>query len=94
VTAPGSPVDGLAGVVAGEDYGRSLRALRDWLAGQLDGCDSKRDAAALSARLLDTLERIEAIPNKAEVSAADEIAKRRASRRAGPDRPARAKRPG
>lgn len=69
-------------VVAAGDYAASLIALRDYLARQLDECDSKRDVAALSARLADVLDRIAAIPNNAEVSAADEVAKRRAARRA------------
>lgn len=80
----------LKDILRGDDYRDSLVALRDFLAGQLDDCDSKRDAAALTARLTDVLERIQAIPNKAEVSAADEIAKRRASRRSGPTSQARA----
>lgn len=76
--------------VRDDDYRKSLAALRDFLARQLDDCDSKRDAAALSARLADVLERIEAIPGEAEVSAADEVARRRAARRAGAPGPARA----
>lgn len=77
-------------VVAGNDYRASLTALRDFLARQLDECDSMRDAASLTARLADVLERIEAIPGEAEVSAADEIARRRASRRSSSAGPARA----
>jgi hypothetical protein len=83
--------DGLASVVQAGDYAASLAALRDYIATQLDSCDSKRDAAALTARLADVLERIEAIPTRAEVSAADEVAQRRAARRAGTDRSARTK---
>lgn len=76
--------------VAGGDYHASLIALRGFLARELDDCDSKRDAAALSARLQAVLADIEAIPKKTEVSAADEIAARRASRRTGSTGTARA----
>lgn len=68
----------------------SLKALRDTLARAIDSCDSLRDLAALSARLTDVLAQIEAIPNKAEVSAADEIAARRAARRSNSSASARA----
>jgi hypothetical protein len=76
-------------VVSG-DYRASLTALRDFLARELDDCDSKRDAATLAARLQAVLADIEAIPKKSEVSAADEIAARRASRRTGSTGTARA----
>ena len=88
--APESPVSGLEGVVRGNDYRASLVALRDFLARQLDQCESLRDVASLSARLSAVLADIEALPNKAEVSAADEIAQRRASRRTGSTGQARA----
>lgn len=35
-----------------------LRALRDKLAGELDECESSRDVASLSLRLMDVLEQI------------------------------------
>lgn len=73
-----------------DDRLTSLVALRDALARAIDGCDSLRDLAALSARLTDVLQQIEAIPNKAEVSAADEIAARRAARRTNTTSQARA----
>lgn len=76
--------------VQDDDYRKSLIELRNFLARQLDDCDSKRDAAALAARLQAVLADIEAVPNKAEVSAADEIAARRASRRTGSTGTARA----
>lgn len=75
--------------VASGDRRRALVALRDRLAGDLDVCESARDVGTLAARLADVLEQIDALPNRAEVSAADEIAARRASRRASPSRPAR-----
>lgn len=89
-----SPVSGLATVVCAGDYRASLLAVRDGLAQQIDDCDSKRDYVALSRQLTEVLAAIEAVPDKAEVSAADEVAKRRAKRRAGSDRQARAKRSG
>jgi hypothetical protein len=72
------------------DYRGSLVELRDYLARSLDECYSGRDRAALAARLQAVLADIEAVPDKAEVSAADEIAARRASRRSSPPRSARA----
>lgn len=87
---PESAAGGLESTVREGNYRESLVGLRDFLARQLDDCDSKRDAAALSARLQAVLADIEAVPNKAEVSAADEIAARRASRRSSSSRQARA----
>lgn len=60
---------------------QGLTELRDILAAEIDDCDSDRDLAALALRLTDVLERIEAMPQSREVSAADEIAQRRAQRR-------------
>lgn len=70
----------------------ALEALRDTLATAIDECDSKRDLAALSRQLTDVLAQIESSPSSAEVSAADEVAQRRASRRAGAAGAARSKR--
>lgn len=72
------PVDGLADAAASEDQGRTLRALRDRLAAQIDACDSARDVAALSARLVDVLEAIAKVPAAKEGTALDELASRRA----------------
>ena len=59
----------------------ALKALRNRLARDLDECRSRRDVAALSARLADTLARIEAWkPDRTSVR--DELAKKRAARRA------------
>lgn len=63
-----------------------LEALRDDLAVQLDGCDSGRDYAALSLRLMDAAKRISELRGEQPVerrSVLDELAKRRASRGAG-----------
>lgn len=80
--------------VASDDRHRSLVALRDTLARAIDTCESMRDLAALSRQLTEVLEQIEGVPDKAEVSAADEVAKRRTARRAGSPGSARAKNAG
>ena len=64
---------------------RALEALRDALADQLDGCESARDYAALSLRLMDCLSRISALESAEPVerkSVLDDLAKRRADRSA------------
>lgn len=72
----------------------TLRDLRDLLAKQIQACDSMRDLAALSGRLQAVLAEIAILePKKAEGDGIDEIARRRAARRAGPAKGAgRAKR--
>lgn len=44
---------------------QGLKALRDKLAKELDGCDSCRDMAALSRQLRETMKEIEAIEGQA-----------------------------
>jgi hypothetical protein len=66
----------------------TLRALRDRLSEEIDTCDSKRDVAALSQRLMDVLEQIDAAEKAAPESKGtplDELARRRGrtSRAAG-----------
>lgn len=74
------PPDGLAAAVADGDRLKSLRALRDRLAADLDVCESMRDVAALSQRLMDVLAQIAAVeaekPEK-QGTALDELAARR-----------------
>src|SRR5690349_2872521 len=61
---------------------RALVALREKLAGAIDGCESLRDLPPLSARLSDVLAQIETLSPKVEVGdAVDEITARRAARR-------------
>lgn len=63
-----------------------LRALRDDLAQMLGDCESARDYAALSLRLMDAVERIsvlEADAPEQEGTVLDDLAKRRAARIAG-----------
>ena len=67
----------------------TLVALRDELAARIPGASNK-DVAALAGRLERILDQIEAVPDRKDVSAADEIAQRRAARRAKPARTARA----
>lgn len=44
------------------DRRKTLEALRDKLANTLDNCDSGRDIAALSKRLMEVMEELEALP--------------------------------
>lgn len=71
--------DGLAAVARAGNRAETLRALRDRLAAELDDCDSKRDVAALSQRLMDVLAQIAELPAEKEGTALDELARRRAS---------------
>ena len=77
----------LAEVAAKGDRLASLQALRDRLATDLDECESKRDVAALSQRLMDVLEQIadieKAQPAK-EGTALDEFSRRRAAKSQAP----------
>ena len=68
-------------VTTGELEG--LRALRDRLASEIESCDSARDVAALSARLMEVMKRVAEIEAKApaQASVADEIAERRRRRK-------------
>lgn len=76
------------------DRGDALRDLRDLLAATIATCDSARDVAALSRQLTDVLKQIEELPADREVSASDEIAKRRAARGAGSSGGSRSRRSG
>ena len=60
----------------------TLVALRDRLAADIDECRSKRDLAALSARLSAVVAQLEIMRAPPERSIRDEIAFRRAQRRA------------
>lgn len=62
---------------------KTLEALRDLLARQISECDSMRDTAALSNQLRATLTEIDQLAPKVDVGdPVDEIAQRRAARRA------------
>ena len=75
---------------------KTLHDLRDLLARNIEACESMRDLAALSGRLQAVLAEIDELsPTEQKGDAVDEIAKRRAARRAGSSsRPGRAKRSG
>lgn len=60
------PTDGLAATAANGDRLATLEALRDRLATEIDTCDSKRDVAALSQRLMDVLAQIEMLRKPSE----------------------------
>lgn len=60
----------------------TLRALRDKLAQEIDGSTSLRDIASASGRLQSVLEEIASLDVKPEGDGIDEIAERRAARRA------------
>ena len=65
-------------------YLEALRATRDAIVADLQVCESMRDKAALYSRLESTLKLIEAAkPPEQKGDAVDEIAARRAARRAG-----------
>lgn len=60
-----------------------LIALRDLLAREIEDCESKRDLASLSLRLVDVLEQLDELHRPDEgVSPLDEIAARRRARSA------------
>lgn len=62
----------------------ALRDLRDLLARSIEECESLRDMAALSGRFQAVLEDISKLEGPKEVGdGVDEIAQRRAARRAG-----------
>lgn len=69
--------------VASGDLVASLEATRDQIAADLEVCESMRDRASLYLRLADILTRIEQVrPAKPEGDVIDEVASRRAARRA------------
>ena len=82
--------------VSSGDYLAALEATRDAIVADLGACESMRDKAALYNRLESTLRLInDAKPPEQKGDAVDEIAKRRAARRAGTSKPpSRAKRSG
>ncbi len=70
-------------VRAGETLS-TLEAIRDQIAADLQACESMRDKAALYLRLADVLKTIDEVrPAVVKGDAVDEIAARRAARRAG-----------
>jgi hypothetical protein len=84
--------EGLSAVASGGDRGATLRALRDYLAFQIETCGAARDVAALTARLLDVLTQLDALPAPTKGTVLDELAERRAKGERVTARPARARR--
>lgn len=71
--------ESLSGVVAGGDTRRSLEALRDRLAVELESAEGS-PVAALAKQLSDVLKTIAALPGGRERSIEDELADRREGR--------------
>ena len=87
-----SAPEGIAATAAKGDALATLRALRDRLADELDTCESARDVAALSQRLMDVLAQIDTLEKarpEAKGTVRDDIAKRRAQRAAASKAPRR-----
>ena len=69
----------LSEAVSGGDRRKSLEALRDRLAVDLDVCESARDVAALSQRLMDVLKQLDELgapADESEGTVLDEFTKR------------------
>jgi len=76
----------VAAAASSGDQLRTLEALRDRLAGEIDVCESPRDLASLSARMVDVLAQIKlavAAQPEQKGTALDELQRRRAARSAG-----------
>lgn len=69
-------------VVASGDELAALKATRDLIAARIEQGVPARDLASLTRRLLDVIARIRELTPDEEVDAVDEIAQRRAARRA------------
>ena len=81
---PAKKPTGLVAAAASGDRREALLALRDELARRL--VDADRDAAPLARQLMIVLREIEQLPVPGEKSRVDDLAKRRARRRAASDR--------
>lgn len=67
-----------------DDRLEALIAMRDTLAQAIDACESMRDLAALNRQLMDVLKEIaELAPDAKAGDPIDDLASRRAARRAG-----------
>lgn len=71
----------LTEVVVRGDQRKSLEAIRDRLARLLEMAQPNQ-AAALAKQLTDVISKLDALPTGEEVSPVDDLAKRRATRRA------------
>ncbi|MGI5288040.1 hypothetical protein ACQEVF_32510 [Nonomuraea polychroma] len=73
----------LTAAVQSGDRREALEAIRDKLAAELRAADG-RDAAVIAKELRATIAELEKLPGGREVSRVDELAARRADRRANP----------
>lgn len=73
----------LTSVVKKNDRRKTLEALRDVLAQQIEDCKSGRDVAALSLRLMDVEDELSRLPTGDEAQSAVEKARARASKAKG-----------
>lgn len=73
--------ESLIASVSEGDRRAALEAIRDKLAAELEAA-SGRDAAAIAKELRSTINELESLPGGKEVSRLDELAARRADRRA------------
>jgi hypothetical protein len=77
--------EGLAATIGDGDFRRSLEAIRDKLAVELAAAEG-RDAAPLAKELRAVIAQLEALPGGREGSKSDDLAAKRAARRAAPRR--------
>lgn len=75
-----SDSEGLVAAAASGDRVAALRALRDRLAREIDGCESSRDVAALAARFQTVVNELDAAKPAEGGSFLDELANRRRGR--------------
>jgi len=79
---PRRHVAGLAAVIATGKRRESLEALRDHLAQELENAPAGIAIGPIAKELRTVLAELDSMPNEKEESAVDDLAKRRASRRA------------
>lgn len=75
---------GLADVVASGDRRRSLEALRDHLAQELENAPAGLAIGPIANQLRVVLAELDTLPDATKESTVDDLAKRRATRRATP----------
>jgi hypothetical protein len=73
---------GLAAVVAQGDRRASLEAIRDHLAKELEDAPATVAVAPIAKQLADVIRELESLPGARKDSKSDELASRRAARRA------------
>ena len=59
-------MDNLVSATQSGDRRRTLVALRDRIAATIDSCESGRDMAALSKRLMEVIDEIDSMPSEVE----------------------------